>query len=175
MKSIKNLSIDLKWRYSSSSLILLLTGILVFVFVLESNSLNSKFADLPLQRNSSGITDKGVLKNLASAEVLQENKNIMLTNSKSPLNKTNKSKITQNNTFLNIETDQDHSLQLESWMTENKNFEQTFIWCNDELDEPLNVEEWMISNRHFESYSEISPEKELQVESWMTDGHFWGR
>ncbi|MFY9151529.1 MAG: hypothetical protein WAO52_05935 [Prolixibacteraceae bacterium] len=68
------------------------------------------------------------------------------------------------------ETETDHELAIESWMTDETIFGSNFLSITEETDNALIVEDWMILNSNFSANNfaiNQEPETILAVESWM--------
>lgn len=74
-----------------------------------------------------------------------------------------------------IELATEKSQEIESWMIDSNYFNHFISFAND-MDEPLELEEWMTNDLNFNStpiICVVEMEKEMPVESWMTDEYFW--
>ncbi len=83
---------------------------------------------------------------------------------------------TEDKTFNHkIEHESDKPLNLESWMTKTKYFEESVYSVNEATDATLELEDWMINNKYFLTGSSIPTEKdsELELEKWMVNSKFW--
>ncbi|MDP2889021.1 MAG: hypothetical protein Q8P34_08660 [Bacteroidota bacterium] len=72
--------------------------------------------------------------------------------------------------FTAIETEEE--LTVEDWMTDTKNFSIAIIYESVEVEKPLEIEPWMTVEEYFNAVETISnTESALDVESWMLDSH----
>ena len=77
------------------------------------------------------------------------------------------------NAFV-IETSAEASLEIESWMTEEKYFASPLTSIEAEMEESLMVEAWMLTGENFfESTITEESDKALNVEKWMLDASIW--
>lgn len=66
------------------------------------------------------------------------------------------------------------SLEIESWMTEERLFVSNLLNGQIEKEEPLGIEMWMVENDNFRSTAfGTDSEPALETESWMLDEKIW--
>ena len=66
------------------------------------------------------------------------------------------------------------SLEIESWMTEERFFVSNLLSGQIEKEEPLSIENWMVESTNFRSTAFATDhEPALETESWMLDEKIW--
>ena len=78
---------------------------------------------------------------------------------------------TENFNFTLLETENDPTLELESWMLDENNFNSRVFEFTQESDNELEIEEWMLNDDLFQVKEE--GETSLESEAWMTSDEAW--
>ena len=75
-----------------------------------------------------------------------------------------------------LETEADHELAIEAWMTDESNFSASTDFFAVDKEEAIAVEDWMINNVNFTTQSNsltADAESALEIESWMLQENYF--